>query len=549
MVKIPNRLIGLFIVSIAITIAYSSCQSNSIEKIKQQRPNIVWFVCEDQSPYWFPFYGDSTIHLPNLERLANEGIVYNNAYSPIPVCSPARSSIITGMYPTTLGTHNMRSFNPYRDGANEPSLNIPSYSVVPPVGVKPFTEKLRASGYYCSNNAKEDYNFEPLPSMWDDSSNEGHWRNREADQPFFSVVNFNITHESAIWHLGKDSLLVEPLAIPVPPIFPDDPIIRHDLAVNYSNLIRMDRKVGELIDQLEEDGLMDNTIIFFYGDHGGPFPRHKRSVYESGNRVPMVVRMPDGFGAGTRSDKLVSFIDLAPTVLSLADLEIPDVMQGQAFMGSHNSETEVEYLFATSDRFDEVYDQRRAVRDHQWKYIRNTYPDKPFAIPVAYRLNMPMMNRLIEMNKEGSLNANQKLWMRTTKPSEELYDLENDPWELNDLADHPDYSDHLKRLSTRLDKWINETGDLGQVDEQKLIQRWRPDGEQQILPAVSFQQEGDKIVLLSDRSDATIIWKRQDQEAWNIYTEPFTPQSAGMIQVQQVRIGYHSLITNIEYNL
>ena len=231
----------------------------------QARPNIIWLVAEDQSPEFFPMYGDSTISLPFIESLSSDAVVFTNAFSPVPVCAPARSAIITGMYPTTLGTHNMRTYNAYsRD--NQPDIGIPSYSPLVPDGVKMFTEYLRKEGYYCTNNAKEDYNFKAPESGWDESSNDAHWRNRPKDAPFFSVFNF--CHESGIWKQGEEELFVSPDSVRVPPYFPDTDVIRHDIAVNYSNLKRLDEQIGKIINQLKEDGLYDNSIIFFYGDHG-----------------------------------------------------------------------------------------------------------------------------------------------------------------------------------------------------------------------------------------------------------------------------------------
>ena len=460
-----------FILIAIVLLGFSACSSEKNQNEIDDQPNIVWLVCEDQSPIFFPFYGDQTTSLPNLERLAMEGIVYENLYSPVPVCSPARSSIITGMYPTTLGTHNMRVFNPYKK-ENEVSINVPSYSPKFQEGVEPFTKQLRAAGYYCTNNAKEDYNFKPIEGMWDESSNKATWKNRNADQPFFSVFNFNITHESAIWRMGKKELLVNPENVKALPYFPNDKIINHDLAVNYSNLIRMDSMVGTLLQELEDSNLLEKTIIFFYSDHGGPFPRHKRSLYETGTKAPMVIRFPNKKNQGTRDDSFLSFLDFAPTVLSLVGIKPAEVIQGKAFLGKYKTLEKRKNIFTTSDRFDEVYDRKRAVRSKQYKYIKNFYPDLPYAIPVSYRLQMPLMQRLVELDKEGKLKGAEKLWMAKTKPEEELYDLDKDPFELNNLALNKSYSKILEEHQQLLEDWIKKTGDLGGVPEQELIQRW-----------------------------------------------------------------------------
>ena len=234
-------------------------------------PNIIWLVAEDQSPEFFPMYGNTVVKLPYLNGLAQDGMVFNNAYSPVPVCAPARSALITGLYPTTLGTHNMRTYNAYQE-ENQPSIGIPSYSPPAPEGVKMFTEYLRQAGYYTTNNAKEDYNFKKNSAAWDESSPQAHWKNRNPNQPFFAVFNFGISHESQIWNQGEKPLLVDPLLLTVPPVFPDTPEIRKDLAVNYSNLIRLDQQIGKIIEQLKAEGLYKNSVLFFYGDHGGPLP-------------------------------------------------------------------------------------------------------------------------------------------------------------------------------------------------------------------------------------------------------------------------------------
>ena len=386
--------------------AFWACAEDAHIKSKKTRPNIIWLVAEDQSPDFFPMYSDSTFSLPTLETLAKDGVVFDNAFSPVPVCAPARSALITGMYPTTLGTHNMRTHAPWRGENNKPydGLDIPSYSPIVPDGVRMFTEYLRKEGYYCMNGPKEDYNFERTEAAWDESSKERHWRKRKRDQPFFAVFNFSVCHESQIWSRGKDSLFVDPATVLVPPYFPDTEIVRHDLAVNYSNLKRLDNQIGEVIAQLKEDGLYDNSIIFFYGDHGGPFPRHKRALYDSGIKVPLVIKFPKNENAGSRDDRLISFIDFAPTVLSWAGIEPPKVMQGLAQFGEFEVLEKPKYTFHSSDRFDELYDRLRAVRSKRYKYIRSFNTEISHAMPVAYREQMPMMQELRRLYKIDKLN-------------------------------------------------------------------------------------------------------------------------------------------------
>ena len=410
-----NRYVALFVVSFLV---FNCAENKDTEATteKEPLPNIIWLVAEDQSPQFFPMYGDSTISLPHIESLAKDGITFTNALSPVPVCAPARSALITGMYPTTLGTHNMRTHAPWRD-INEPLLdNLPSYSPIVPNGVKMFPEYLRAKGYYTANGPKEDYNFEKTDAVWDESSKDRHWRKRRDSQPFFTVFNFSVCHESGIWRYNDSTLYVAPDSIPVPPYFPDNDTIRHDLAVNYSNLKRLDDQIGEVISDLKEDGLYENSIIFFYSDHGGPFPRHKRALYDTGVKVPLVIKFPEGKGAGSTDDRLISFIDYAPTVLSLAGIEPPKVMQGVAQFGKYEAAEKPKYTFHSSDRFDEIYDRLRAVRTKRYKYIKSYDTTISHAMPVSYREQMPMMQELRRLFAADSLDQKQSLWLQAPKP-------------------------------------------------------------------------------------------------------------------------------------
>ena len=523
---------------IGFVVIFSGCSNrNEVERnVKEKLPNILWLVAEDQSPEWFPMYGDSTISLPHLESLTKDAILFTNALSPVPVCAPARSSIITGMYPTTLGTHNMRTYNAYAKGENQPTLGIPSYSPVVPDGVKMFTEYLRKKGYYTANGPKEDYNFEKTDGAWDESSTNRHWRKRKEDQPFFAVFNFSVCHESQIWARGKDSLFVDPSTLRVPPYFPDTEFVRHDLAVNYSNLKRLDDQIGKVLDQLKEDGLYEETIIFFYGDHGGPFPRYKRALYDTGLKVPMVVKLSGNKVSGKVDDRLFSFIDLAPTVLSLANIEPPKVMQGKAQFGAFENEKRAKYSYHSSDRFDELYDRLRAVRSERYKYIKSFDTAISHAMPVSYREQMPMMAELRELFKQGKLAKEQSLWLQPTKPSEELYDLKKDPFELINLAALPEMQDTLVHYRNLLNKWMKETNDLGRIPEDELLAKWMPDGSAQQLPSLEMEISNSKISLSSNRSDATIVWKLPKDSIWNVYKEPLNTDVP--FEAKSERIGY-----------
>lgn len=526
----------LFFFSLILFQSCGESKTNDETSAKETRPNIIWLVAEDQSPEWFPMYGDKSISLPNLESLSADGVTFDNAVAPVPVCAPARSSLITGLYPTTLGTHNMRTHTPWR-AINEPLLDsLPSYSPVVPEGVRMFTEYLRKEGYYTANGPKEDYNFEKTDAAWDESSSKRHYRKRDGNQPFFAVFNFSVCHESQIWNRGKDSLFVDPKELDVPPYLPDNDTIRHDLAVNYSNLKRLDNQLGEIIKDLKEDGLYENSIIFFYGDHGGPFPRHKRALYDTGVKVPLIIKFPDNEDGGTRDDRLISFIDYAPTVLSMAGIEPPKVIQGKAMFGEFEVEDKPEYTYHSSDRFDEIYDRLRAVRSTEYKYIKSFNTNLSHALNVSYREQMPMMRELRKMYAEGTLNDEQKLWLNPTKPEEELYDLKEDPYELHNLALDPDYQQTLIEYRQLLNDWMKETNDLGRMDERILMERWLIDGEQPRLDELQLEVTNEGIELISPKNDATVVFRQSKDTIWHVYAAPLSKDMS--FEAKAERIGY-----------
>lgn len=426
-------------------------------------------------------YGDREVKTPNIDQLAREGVLYTHAYQTAGVCAPARAALITGMYPTSVGAQHMRTGPgeiqmPGRSASQRPDGLPATYSVVLPEQVKAFPEYLRKAGYYTTNNQKQDYQFEAPVTVWDENGPAASFRNRPKGKPFFSVFNFFLTHEVMV-ALRKDPLLNDPVSVPVPPIFPDTAAVRGDIARMYTNIELMDRQVGELIQMLKDDGLYDNTIIFFFADNGGNLPWMKRELLERGTHVPFIVRHPGGQHGGTRRDELVSGVDMAPTVLSLAGVPVPGYMQGQAFLGEQRASIPRRYVFAARDRMDTEYDRVRMVRDQRYRYLYNYMPELPYYQDLKFRMKLPMMRDILKLRAEGSLPPATAAWFKT-KPVEELYDAEQDPWEQHNLADDPKYKNKLEELRHAFQAWTAKVGDKGGVPEREMLkQMWQGGSE------------------------------------------------------------------------
>ena len=535
----------------AAAMALPQIPLNAAETADRQRPNILWISTEDISPD-LGCYGDSYAVTPNIDQLATRGVRYTNVYSHAGVCAPTRSGIITGMYPTTLGTHNMRCQG------------------VPPAYVKCFSEYIRAEGYYCTNNSKTDYQFDPPVSAWDESSGKAHWRNRGKDQPFFAIFNFTVSHESQIRNRGKAMLKRlaglkpderhDPDKAVLPPYYPDTPAVRQDWAQYYDIITLTDKLVADVIKQLEDDGLADNTIVWFWGDHGRGLPRGKRWIYDSGLKVPLIIHVPekwrklampdnpDAVKPGTVNDELVAFIDFAPTMLSLAGIKIPDHIQGQAFLGSQKAEPR-EYIFAARDRMDEAYDLIRAVRDKRYKYIRNYMPHLSRAQDIDYMNQMPTMQEMRRLNAEGKLEGPQKQYFEETKPVEELYDTATDPHEVKNLADDPKYRDVLRRMRVIHAKWVRETGDIGLIPEPEFDEMKRPGGEFQKTAEPVFWapkwQPGEaarQVTIACPTAGASIVYRistaGQAEGDWRLYTKSVWLTKGKVLHAKSYRIGF-----------
>ncbi len=506
------------------------------------KPNILWITCEDMSPH-LGCFGDDLARTPVLDQLAAEGVRYTNVFSVSGVCAPSRAAIITGLYPTSFGAQHMRTMTRTAsiDKVTDPvALAIPVYEAVPPPEVRCFSEFLRADGYYCTNNNKQDYQFRAPVTAWDESSNTAHWKNRKPGQPFFAVFNIGITHESQIWARADDTLITDPDKVSAPPYYPDSPVVRRDLARMYDNIALMDAEVGRLLKELDQAGLTDSTIIFFYSDHGDGTPRAKRWVYDSGLLVPMIIRFPGATKAGETVDELISFIDFAPTVLSITGIDIPDYMQGRAFLGKQKSGPP-EFIFAARDRMDPAVDNMRAVRNKKFKYIKNYMPDRPYVQFLPYRDQMALMQELFRFDEEGKLDDVQQLWFSKTKPDEELYDLESDPFEINNLAQNPGYEEVLEKMREAHTGWKEKYDPYCLVPEDELVKMlWPPDGIQPETAQVQFDYKNKILKLGCETEGASIGYKMgwEGPGQWNIYTGPVKLEGSGIMAIVAHRIGY-----------
>ncbi len=460
---------------------------------KEERPNIVWLVTEDNSKHFLKLYEEGGVSMPNIETLANKGIVFNNAFSNAPVCSVARSTIISGCYAPRVGSQYHRRMQ-----------------LVPmPDGLKMFPEYLREEGYYTTNNFKEDYNFIKSKEVWDDSSKEANYKNRKSGQPFFHVQNFGATHEGQLhfsenqMQRNKTETSTEDVA--VFPYHPNTPTYRYTNAYYRDLHQKVDTQIGDFIKRLEADGLMESTIIFYYGDHGGVLPRSKGYIYESGLSVPMVVYIPEKWKhlsplqMGSRTDTFVQFIDLAPTVLNLAGVTVPKQIDGKAFLGKDVTQANLDKrntTFGYADRFDEKYDLVRSIRKGKYKYIRNYQPFNIDALFNFYRYKMLAYKEWHQLFEDGELNEVQEQFFKS-RTVEALYDIEKDPHEVQNLATYPSQKSILDELRAKLQKQVKSMPDLSFYPEPYFLEKGLPN-------PVAFGQQNkteiDELVTIADLS-------------------------------------------------
>ena len=514
----------------------------------ETRPNILVLMAEDMSARVGSF-GDSIAQTPNIDKLAAEGIRYTQTFTTAGVCAPSRAAFITGMHQISFGAQHMRT-------ATRPAG---AYKTVPPAEVKAFPEYLRQHGYYTFTDRKLDYQFSgPFAdtgpfSIWDAEGADVDWSERDPDQPFFGLINFLITHESGVFpplghwpnsrtHLtmqvmrwlasGSVDQVTKPEDIVLEPYYPDTPTVRTDIARHYDNIRAMDQQVGEIIQRLREEGLLENTIIIWTTDHGDGLPRAKRELYDSGIHVPMIIRWPDGRGSGSEDHRLVSFVDLAPTLMSLARVPIPSHLQGQNLLATADRAA----VYASRDRIDSVMDRRRAVRTERYKYIRSWFPTTPTGHPLDFRDNVPMVRELFELYADDKLSHTQRLWFEATG-AEQLFDLEADPHELNNLAENNAYRDQLIHHRTLLDTWLQEVGDTSAIEEDEMVRHMHPGDEAHSTPPPKAQIIQGKLTLTPPVEGASLGYRFND-ERWRLYTEPVHVPSGASISVKAVRYGW-----------
>lgn len=449
---------SLSVLIFSLTFLFPWLHSNSGNRIEAaELPNILWITSEDNG-LELGCYGDKYATSPHIDALAKIGMKYQYCWSNAPVCAPARTTIISGMYPTSLGAEHMRSYLPM------------------PAGIKMYPQYLREAGYYCTNNSKEDYNLIKPGKVWDQSNRKAHWKNRPDGNPFFAIFNHTISHESKL-RVRPHTAIHDPAGVRIPAYHPDRPEVRQDWAQYYDTVTAMDKKVGKNFAELKKAGLLEETIIFYYGDHGSGMPRHKRWPYNSGLHVPLIVYFPPKYQhlappeykPGGTSDRLVSFVDLAPTLLSIAGMKPLPHMQGHAFAGKHTSDYQP-YIYGYRGRMDERPDMVRSIRNERFIYIRQFNPHRPYGQFLHYMFRTPTTRVWYQMHLDGKLNPAQDLFWQE-KPVEELYDLQADHDEVNNLVDDPNHKQTLDSMRKELWTWMNKTRDLGSIPEAELHQR------------------------------------------------------------------------------
>ncbi len=458
----------------------------------EKRPNFMFILSEDNSMHFLRLYGDKAGATPNIEAMAKQGLVFDHAFSCAPVCSVARTTLMTGIYAPKLGTQYHRR----------------SALATLPEGVEMWPAYLRESGYYTSNNSKKDYNVKE-GKVWDESSKKATWRKRaDKGQPFFHMETTTVSHESSLHFPASE--MKKPTQTPqkdvwIAPYHPDTPTFRYTYTRYHDKIKAADSHVGKLIGQLKEDGVLEDTFIFYFGDHGGVLPRGKGYIYESGLHVPLVVRVPKNFAhlvdfePGTRTGGFAEFVDFGPTLLHLAGLDIPKVLDGEPLFGEGVSAKNLEKRdtsFGYADRFDEKYDFCRSIRKGRFQYIRNYMSYLPDGLQNNYRYKMLAYQEWRNLFKQGKLNAEQSQFF-LPRPAEQLFDVEADPHEVKDLSADPEYADVLKELRKELQDHLNDINDLSFYPESYMVDNALEDG---IGYGKKYSGEIDELMEIADLS-------------------------------------------------
>ncbi len=501
------------------------------------RPNILWLSIEDTGQQVEPY--DAWARTPNIAQLAREGVTFLEAFSHSPVCAPTRSGIITGLYPTAIGTHHMRS------------------RMVPPPHVRAFPEYLRELGYYTTNNSKTDYNF-PVPvTAWDDSSRSAHWKNRpDPDQPFFAVFNFGSSHEGSVRRQyqarTKDpsAAIHDASRLPLPPYYPDTPKVREAWAAYYDVVTITDRTIGEMLRELEDAGLADETLVVFWGDHGAGLARAKRWIYDSGLKVPLIMRWPGKIEPGTLRTDFVQFLDLAPTMIAVAGREPPSHLHGRVILGEDQG-PEPEFLYHGRDRMDERYDMIRGVRNRRYLYLRNFESHRPWVQFMRTPSQGPIYQELGRLKRSGGLGPLSAPFMQDTKPLEELYDVVADPHQVFNLASDPRYEGTLGLLRSELLDWMRRTDDKGLVPEPELYRRMFENESNAVTepPILNQTRQGDGStqIELQQRTEGSSIAYRireggpaNDGDRWQLYTGKVLLREGQALEAVAARLGFET---------
>jgi uncharacterized sulfatase len=529
------------------------------------RPNIVWISTHDINPHIGAYEGvwpeADQVSTPRIDALAAEGMRFDQAFAAAPVCAPARSAIMTGCYPSAIGTMHMRT------------------KAVPPPEIRLVSEYFREAGYYATNNWFTDFQVDTPPTAFDDCSDTAHWRDRPEGAPFFAAFHSLITHESRVYRDDAHAQATAGLddaqrrdhdEVRFPPYHPDTPVFREAWARYYDLITAMDAWVGRILDQLEADGLTNDTLVVFWSDHGASFPRAKRWANEAGLRVPLIVRWPGRIPAGSSREEVVQTMDLAPTILEAAGLEVPEHMHGTPlFTGAGEPLPPQPYAYGFRDRMDAQEDAVRTIRDSRYRYTRNLHPDRSAMQYNFYPDHLSTwaeLRRLVhEEGQELSLGRRpailtdlQRSVVAAGQPPEELYDIAEDPHETRNLAADPAYAEVRDRLRAELESWRAEYSDLGTCDENDLLEQWRPGGVARPTSAPEIALDGDTLSASCRTPGAAIAWTTdppaalqplsaleeqigspvRDGRRWHLYSAPIGAPDHGSVWFGAWRLGY-----------